>query len=83
MSIGIFLLFVVRVERLQSALKAGTIRVISDSYSWPRAELGASLRFGTARIIPLLLVTISKGLLLFILYMAAALVVGLMFFLAA
>ena len=80
MSIGIFLLFVVVWSACSLLLKAGTIRVISDSYLGHEPELGASLRFGTARIIPLLLVTISKGLLLFILYMAAALVVGLMFF---
>jgi hypothetical protein len=79
-SVGVFLLFIVVWSACSLLLKAGTIRVISDSYLGHEPELGASLRFGTARIVPLLLVTISKGLLLFILYIAAALVVGLMFF---
>lgn len=45
-------------------LKAGTIRVISDSYLGQEPELGAALRFGAAKIVPLLLVALSKTLLL-------------------
>jgi hypothetical protein len=79
-SIGVFLLFVVVWSACSLLLKAGTIRVISDSYLGREPELGASLRFGTEKIIPLLLVAISKTLLLFLLYIAAAMVVGLLFF---
>src|SRR5467141_3143252 len=78
-SIGIFLLVLVVWSACSLLLKAGTIRVISDSYLGHEPELGASLRFGTARIIPLLLVTISKGLLLFILYIVVVLLLPLMF----
>jgi hypothetical protein len=79
-SIGVFLLFLVVWSACSLLLKAGTIRVISDSYLGREPELGASLRFGTEKIIPLLLVAISKTLLLFLLYIAAAMVVGLLFF---
>jgi len=79
-SIGLFLLVLVVWTACSLLLKAGTIRVISDSYLGHEPELGASLRFGTEKIVPLLLVAISKTLLLFLLYIAAALVVGLLFF---
>jgi hypothetical protein len=79
-SIGIFLLLLVVWSACSLLLKAGTIRIISDSYLGHEPELGASLRFGTEKIIPLLLVALSKTLLLFLLYIAAALVVGLLFF---
>ncbi len=59
-------------------LKAGTIRVISDSYLGQEPELGASLRFGVAKIIPLLLVALSKGLLLVLIYVFGALGIALM-----
>ena len=59
-------------------LKAGTIRVISDSYLGQEPELGASLRFGVAKIIPLLLVALSKGLLLVLIYLFGALGIVLM-----
>lgn len=58
-------------------LKAGTIRIISDSYLGQEPDLGASLRFGVAKIIPLLLVTLSKGLLLILMYAFGALGIGL------
>ena len=45
-------------------LKAGTIRVISDSYLGQEPELGTALRFGFAKLVPLLLVALSKTLLL-------------------
>jgi hypothetical protein len=79
-SIGIFLLLLVVWSACSLLLKAGTIRVISDSYLGHEPELGASLRFGTEKIIPLLLVAISKTLLLFLLYFAGALAVGLLYF---
>ena len=45
-------------------LKAGTIRIISDSYLGQEPQLGSALRFGVSKILPLLLVTFSKNLLL-------------------
>lgn len=59
-------------------LKAGTIRVISDSYLGQEPELGASLRFGVAKILPLLLVALSKGLLLALIYLGGFIGVGAM-----
>lgn len=59
-------------------LKAGTIRVISDSYLGQEPELGAALRFGVAKIVPLLLVALSKGLLLTLIIVFGALGMGLM-----
>ena len=47
-------------------LRAGTIRIISDSYLGHEPDLVQSLKFGVGKIIPLLLVTISKNLLLFL-----------------
>jgi hypothetical protein len=79
-SIGIFLLLLVVWTACSLLLKAGTIRVISDSYLGHEPELGASLRFGVAKIIPLLLVALSKTLLLILLYVAAGLVVALLYF---
>jgi len=79
-SIGIVLLLVVIWTACSLMLKAGTIRVISDSYLGHEPELSSSLRFGAEKIIPLLLVALSKTLLIILLYLAAALVVGLLFF---
>lgn len=59
-------------------LKAGTIRIISDSYLGQEPELGAALRFGAAKIVPLILVALSKGLLLAVIYLFGALGIGLM-----
>jgi hypothetical protein len=53
-------------------LKAGTIRIISDSYLGHEPQLGSALRFGASKIIPLLLVALSKGLMLVLLYLVAA-----------
>jgi hypothetical protein len=79
-SIGIILLLLVVWTACSLLLKAGTIRVISDSYLGHEPELGASLRFGVDKIIPLLLVALSKTLLLILLYVAAGLVVALLYF---
>ena len=49
-------------------LKAGTIRIISDSYLGHEPDLGSALRFGAQKIIPLLLVALSKTLLLVLIY---------------
>jgi hypothetical protein len=49
-------------------LKAGTIRIISDSYLGTEPSLSAALQFGTGRIVPLLLVAVAKGLLILALY---------------
>jgi len=51
-------------------LKAGTIRIISDSYLGNEPSLGAALQFAAGRIMPLLLVAIAKTLLIFVLYIA-------------
>ena len=56
-------------------LKSGTIRIISDSYLGHEPSLGAALRFGVSRIIPLLLVAVSKGLLLMLIYLLVVLAV--------
>lgn len=61
-------------------LKAGTIRIISDSYLGQVPQLGSALRFGTSRIIPLLLVALSKGLLLLLIYLFAAIAVMILVF---
>ena len=54
-------------------LKAGTIRIISDSYLGHEPSLAAALQFGTGRIIPLLLVAVCKALLIILLYIVAVL----------
>ncbi len=79
-SIGIFLLSVVVWAACSLLLKAGTVRIISDSYLGQEPELGASIRFGVDRIIPLLLVTFSKGLLIILLYLVSAVAVGALYF---
>jgi len=56
-------------------LKAGTIRIISDSYLGNEPTLAAALQLGAERIMPLLVVAICKTLLIFVLYFGAALVV--------
>jgi hypothetical protein len=61
-------------------LKAGTIRIISDSYLGQEPQLGSALRFGTAKIIPLLLVAVSKGLLLLLIYLVAAIAIMILVF---
>lgn len=79
-SIGLTILAVVIWSVCGLLLKAGTIRIISDSYLGQEPELGASLRFGVSKIIPLLVVALSKGLLLIILYIVSALGVALLYF---
>jgi hypothetical protein len=59
-------------------LKVGTIRIISDSYLGQEPQLGAALRLGIDKIIPLLLVAISKGLLLGLLYIFGGLGIALL-----
>src|SRR5262249_54982482 len=53
-SIGFLLLGLVILVVCSLLLKAGTIRIISDSYLGQQPELGASLRFGVDKIVPLL-----------------------------
>jgi hypothetical protein len=53
-------------------LKVGTIRIISDSYLGQEPTLGSALRLGIDKIIPLLLVALSKGLLLALIYVFGA-----------
>lgn len=59
-------------------LKVGTIRIISDSYLGQQPTLGSALSLGFAKIIPLLLVALSKGLLFALLYLFGALGVALL-----
>jgi hypothetical protein len=54
-------------------LEAGTIRIISDSYLGQEPELGTALRFGVAKIVPLLLVATSKFLLFLLIAVFGAL----------
>jgi hypothetical protein len=79
-SIGVILAWVVVWTACSLLLKAGTIRIISDSYLGQEPELGAALRFGVDKIVPLLLVALSKALLLILLYLASAVGVGALFF---
>lgn len=77
-SLGIGLVATVFWVGASLLLKAGTIRVISDSYLGQEPELGAALRFGVAKIVPLLLVALSKGLLLGLIILFGALGIGLL-----
>lgn len=77
-SFGIGLLAVIIWVGSSLLLKAGTIRIISDSYLGQEPELGSALRFGGAKIVPLLLVALSKGLLLTLICVFGALGMGLM-----
>jgi hypothetical protein len=56
-------------------LRAGTIRIISDSYLGHEPDLLESLRFGVGKIIPLLLVTFSKNILFFLVAVLGSLAV--------
>ena len=58
-------------------LRTGTIRIISDSYLGQEPTLGSALRLGAAKIVPLLLVTLSKTLLLMLMLFVGVLVVTL------
>jgi len=53
-------------------LRTGTIRIISDSYLGQEPTLGSALRLGAAKIIPLLLVTLSKNLFLLLIMLFGA-----------
>jgi hypothetical protein len=55
-------------------LKSGTVKIISDSYLGSEPSLRDALQFGVGRIIPMLLVALSKGLLLLLIYIAEILV---------
>ena len=79
-SIGITLLLVAVWVGCSLLLTAGTIRTISDSYLGQEPELMESLRFGVSKIVPLVLVTVSKGLLVVLLYAASALAVTALWF---
>ena len=63
------LAFVVVATAASLMLKAGTVRIISDSYLGQEPRLGPALELGAAKIVPLLLVTISKMLLLMLIGM--------------
>jgi len=76
-SFGLGLVFLIIWVSSSLLLKAGTIRVISDSYLGQEPELGSALRFGVAKIVPLLLVALSKGLLIGLIGVFGALGMGL------
>ena len=76
-SFGLGLVFLIIWVSSSLLLKAGTIRVISDSYLGQEPELGSALRFGVAKIVPLLLVALSKGLLIALIGVFGALGMGL------
>lgn len=59
-------------------LQAGTISIISDSYLGKEPTVGSALRLGAARIGPLLLVAISKGLIIVLVYIGGALGIALL-----
>jgi hypothetical protein len=59
-------------------LRTGTIRIISDSYLGQEPALESALRLGAAKIIPLLLVTLSKTVLLGLMMFVGVLVVTLL-----
>lgn len=67
--LGLLVLFVWMMISL--LLKAGTIRIISDSYLGNEPTLAAALQLGAERIVPLLVVAICKTLLIFVLYIGA------------
>jgi hypothetical protein len=79
-SIGITLLVIVVWVACGLLLTAGTIRTISDSYLGQEPELMESLRFGLSKIGPLVVVALSKGLLVVLLYATSALGVGVLWF---
>ena len=79
-NIGITLLVIVVYAICGLLLTSATIRIISDSYLGQEPELMESLRFGVGKLVPLVLVTISKGLLVILLYIASAMGVGLLYF---
>lgn len=76
-SFGMGLVFLIIWISSSLLLKAGTIRIISDSYLGQEPELGSALRFGVAKIVPLLLVALSKGLLIALIGVFGALGMGL------
>lgn len=55
-------------------LKSGTVKIISDSYLGHEPSLRDALQFGVGRIVPMLLVALSKGLLILLIYVAEILV---------
>ena len=78
---SVVVLFIVVATFCSLLLKAGTLRVISDSYLGQEPELGSSLRFAVDKILPLLLVALSKGLLVILLFLVSGAGVGMMYFL--
>lgn len=76
-SVLVGLLFIVVWTTAGLLLKAGTIRIISDSYLGQEPQLGDALRFSVSKITPLLLVTLSKSLLLIVLPVVGGVVIAL------
>jgi hypothetical protein len=61
-------------------LQAGTISIISDSYLGREPTVGSALRLGGAKILPLVLVAFSKGLIFILIYLGDALGIGVLVF---
>ena len=74
-TIGLGLLALIVWAVISVLLKSGTVKIISDSYLGHEPALGDALQFGVGRIVPLLLVALSKTVLMFIIYFASILVV--------
>lgn len=74
-TIGFAILAIIVWAVISVLLKSGTVKIISDSYLGHEPSLGAALRFGVSRIIPMLLVALSKALLLIVIYFVEVLVV--------
>ncbi|MGH7520591.1 MAG: hypothetical protein ACREMI_04890 [Gemmatimonadales bacterium] len=73
-TIGYGLLALIVFAVISVLLKSGTVKIISDSYLGHEPALRDALQFGAGRIVPMLLVALSKGLLIILLYFAEILV---------
>jgi len=74
-TIGFAILAIIVWAVISVLLKSGTVKIISDSYLGHEPSLGAALRFGVSRIVPMLIVALSKALLLIVIYLVEVLIV--------
>jgi hypothetical protein len=72
-AIGLVIVGIVVFALVSVLLKAGTVKIISDSYLGHQPSLGAALKFGVGRIMPMLVVALAKAVLFVVLYFAAVL----------
>lgn len=73
-TIGFGLVALIVFAVISVLLKSGTVKIISDSYLGHEPTLRDALQFGVGRIIPMLLVVLSKGLLIILIYVVEILV---------